>query len=152
MIDIASKSNNYHYNKRLKKYADENRKTMTKSAACMWKYVLSGRKMLGYQFRRERPILDYIVDFVCLELLLIIEVDGITHECEDQQRLDRIRDERLGEIGMTVLRFSSLLVLKDSAAVAEIIADWIMENAIQPPSPKRLSTKKRERFDGDKWG
>jgi len=52
---------------------------MTKAAACMWKYLLSKRQMRGCQFRRERPILNYIADFVCLELLLVIEVDGITH-------------------------------------------------------------------------
>jgi len=64
---------------KLKEYADANKKTMTKAAACMWKYLLSKRQMRGYQFRRERPILNYIADFVYLELLLAIEVDGITH-------------------------------------------------------------------------
>ena len=53
---------------------------MTKSEACLRKYVLGRRQMMGYQFRRQRPVLEYIVDFMCMDLLLIVEVDGITHD------------------------------------------------------------------------
>jgi len=84
--------------------------------------------MLGYQFRRERPILNYIVDFVCLELMLVIEVDGISHETEEAKEKDRIRDAKLQEVVFTVLRFSSLLVLRDRSIASEIIATWIEEN------------------------
>lgn len=107
MKEQASKRNNFHYNKTLKVLANANRKNMPKSAACMWKYVLKNRVMKGYQFRRERPILNYIADFVCLDLLLIIEVDGFTHENEIQHKKDSRRDKILKEIGFTTLRFSS---------------------------------------------
>jgi len=63
MKALASKSNNYHYNKSLRHLASVNRKNMTKSAACMWKYVLSRKQMRGYPFRRERPILNFIAHF-----------------------------------------------------------------------------------------
>ena len=85
--------------------------------------------MLGYQFRRERPILNYIVDFVCLDLMLVIEVDGISHETEEAYRKDRKRDQKLKEIGFSVLRFSSLIVIKDRPSVNEIIVEWIEENS-----------------------
>ncbi len=111
---------------------------MTKSAACMWKYVLSDKQMLGYQFRRERPILDYIVDFVCLELLLIIEVDGITHDTEEQLKKDTERDLKLKEIGFTVLRFDSSEVLHEKDLVNEEIEKWIEENAKVPPVGRRF--------------
>lgn len=52
------------YNKRLRVYAHENRNAMTKAEACLWKYALSKRQMLGSGFRRQRPIDSYIVDFV----------------------------------------------------------------------------------------
>jgi len=133
----ASKANNYHYKKSLNKFAKANRKAMTKSAACMWKYVLGQKTMLGYQFRRERPVLNYIVDFVCLELLLIVEVDGYTHETEDAVEKDKKRDDELSSVGFTVLRFSSWEVLNRIDSVSEIIVAWIEENAIVQAKGKR---------------
>ena len=56
---------------------------MTKAEACLWKYVLRAGKMKSFQFRRQRPVLNYIADFMCKELMLIIEVDGITDSWED---------------------------------------------------------------------
>jgi len=132
-MEKASKNNNYHYNKKLKEYADANKKTMTKAAACMWKYLLSKRQMRGYQFRRERPILNYIADFVCLELLLVIEVDGITHLNEDVEKRDAEKDKAFAEIGFTVLRFTNWEVLNRIEIVGEVIANWIEENAVVPP-------------------
>jgi len=67
--------------------------------------------MLGYQFRRERPILNFTVAFKCLELLLIIEVDGITLDSEIVIQRDENRDALPRTIGFTVLRFSSWEVL-----------------------------------------
>jgi very-short-patch-repair endonuclease len=106
-MEKASKSNNYHYNHKLKNLALANKRNMTKSAACMWKYVLGNKQMLGYQFRRERPILNFIADFVCLEILLIVEVDGFTHDDSKANKKDRERDKKLTDVGFTVLRFSS---------------------------------------------
>lgn len=59
----ADKQNLWHYNADLKSFARENRKEMTKAEACIWKYLLSRKQMMGYQFRRQRPILNYIADF-----------------------------------------------------------------------------------------
>lgn len=56
---------------------------MTKAEACLWKYVLSSGKLKGYKFKRQRPVLQYIADFMCPDLMLIIEVDGITHLDEE---------------------------------------------------------------------
>ena len=133
----ASKYNNYHYNKSLNSFANANRKTMTKSAACLWKYILGGRQMLGYKFRRERPVLNYIADFACLDLLLIIEVDGITHDSEEANIQDRRRDQELSEVGFTVLRFSSYEVINRIDDVSNMILEWINDNARVPPSPVR---------------
>ena len=116
---------------------------MTKSAVLMWKYLLSKRQMMGYQFRRERPIMDYIVDFVCLDLLLVIEVDGITHDDEEQEAKDRKRDKELNKVGFSVLRFSSWEVFNQMDDVAIMIGDWIKANAeIPPPNPRQRGNKR----------
>lgn len=131
-------SNFYNYNKKLQPYANKNRKSMTKSEACMWKYILSKRQMKGYQFRRQRPIEWYIADFVCLPLQLVVEVDGITHDSPEAQARDKKRDHDLSLLGFTTLRFSSWEVLNKITDVAIIIGDWIDANAtVPPPAPRQ---------------
>lgn len=132
----ASKSNLYGYNKKLKGLAKANRTTMTKAEACLWKYVLRARQMKGYQFRRQRPVFNYIADFMCKELKLIIEVDGITHHYPDTQLNDRIRQKELEKAGFTLLRFDDEDVLTAIDWVTSVIEDWIVASVIiPPPSP-----------------
>lgn len=138
----ASKENNYYYDTFLTKYAHENRKTLTKSAVYMWKYILSKKQMRGYKFRRERPILNYIADFACLELLLVIEVDGITHHNDEAKERDERKDRKLAEIGFTVLRFDGFKVLNNLKEVRKEIENWIDQNAEVPPFESWLKKKK----------
>jgi len=104
-------NDNFYYNPKLKTRARTLRNHSTKSEIYLWKYVLSKKKMLGYTFLRQRPVLHYIADFMCKELKLIIEVDGITHLDEQQQEYDRIRQDNLEKVGFSILRFSSWEVL-----------------------------------------
>ena len=126
-MEKASRRNNYHYNKKLRNFARSNRFGMTKAAAALWKYVLRAGKMEGYTFRRERPILWYIADFACLDLLLVIEVDGATHDTEDQQARDRRKDQALEAIGFKVLRFTNGEVLSTIDTVADMIRETVKE-------------------------
>lgn len=123
----ASKSNNYHYNKKLQPFANRLRKNMTKAEACLWKYVLRAGQLQGYKFRRQRPVLNYIADFMCPELMLIIEVDGITHLDEEVAEKDEIRQKALEEIGFTVLRFNDDEVLKDIRNVERVLDAYAEE-------------------------
>ena len=100
---------------------------MTKAEACLWKYVLKAGKMKGYKFRRQRPVLQYIADFMCKELLLIIEVDGIYHEFAEIAARDKVRQLRLEQVGFTVLRFTNDEVLTDIEGVYNSISHWIAE-------------------------
>ena len=59
---------NSDYNKHFQPYANRWRKSMTKGEASAWKYILSKRQMIGYQFRSQRPVSNYIADFMYLEL------------------------------------------------------------------------------------
>ncbi|MBK7344170.1 MAG: DUF559 domain-containing protein [Saprospiraceae bacterium] len=117
----ASPQNFFHYNSRLRNFAHSNRGHMTKGEACLWKYVLRGRMMKGYQFRRQRPVLNYIADFMCKELLLIIEVDGFTHQFEEVLDKDLVREQALQKAGFRILRFSDQEVLTELRQVVRTL-------------------------------
>jgi len=95
---------------------------MTKAEASLWKYILSKRQVYGQQFRRQRPIDNYIVDFVCLPLNLIIEVDGITHTYEEVTENDKIRQLKLESLGFKIIRFTDEEVLTSISSVYRNIA------------------------------
>jgi very-short-patch-repair endonuclease len=122
---MVSKHDNYYYNKNLQPYANRLRKEMTKAEACLWKYILRAGQLKGFPFRRQRPVLNYIADFLCKELKLIIEVDGITHQWEEAIKKDEIRQKALESAGFTVLRFSDEEVLNNIQAVFNFLEDWI---------------------------
>ena len=122
---MTDESSNHHYNKDLQPYANRLRKEMTKAEACLWKYVLRAGKMKGFQFRRQRPVLNYIADFMCKELMLVIEVDGITHHLEEVIKNDEKRQKALQIAGFTVIRFTDDEVLNNINAVYNYLEDWI---------------------------
>ncbi|MBM4054148.1 MAG: endonuclease domain-containing protein [Planctomycetes bacterium] len=112
------------YNKKLKALSREHRKKGTLSEVLLWN-VLKGRKIKGYQFMRQKPLGDYIVDFFCSKLKLVIEIDGISHN--DKGESDRIRQKKLESLGLSVLRFYEWDVKKDIRAVVQSIENWIAE-------------------------
>lgn len=137
MMNSLNSSMNTHennqYNPRLQLNAKDLRYRMTKAEACLWKYVLKGRALKGYQFRRQRPIDQYIVDFVCLPLKLIIEVDGITHTYGEVANNDEIRQAKLESLGLKIIRFEDDEVLTQINRVRESIQEAIEE--IEQKSP-----------------
>ena len=116
---------NNNYNKNLQPYANRLRKEMTQAESCLWKYVLRAGKMKGFQFRRQRPVLNYVADFMCIELMLVIEVDGITHQFEEVIKNDKIRQVALETAGFAVLRFTDEEVLNNIQAVHSYLENWI---------------------------
>lgn len=113
--------NQNHYNRHLQNFAKENKESMTKAEACLWKYALSKKQMLEFAFRRQRPLLNYIVDFICLRLKLVIAVDGYSHELQKNEVKDRIRQNAFEAVGFTVLRFKDEEVLKRMSQVRTAI-------------------------------
>jgi very-short-patch-repair endonuclease len=67
---------------------------------------LRNKQMMGYDFDRQKPVDNYILDFFCHELMLGIELDGITHDFEDVVARDIMKEKRLNELGITILRFT----------------------------------------------
>jgi very-short-patch-repair endonuclease len=130
-MEQADKQNFWAYNKTLQPFANNLRKRMTKAEACLWKYVLRANKMKGYGFRRQRPIMNYIADFMCKELMLVIEVDGFTHWNDETKKKDEEKDKILQLAGFTILRFTDEEVLNNLLQVEEKIKKWIEEKEKQ---------------------
>lgn len=120
----ATKDNRNLYNKKLKPFANQNRKQMTKAEACLWKYILRS-KQTGFTFNRQRPVLNYIADFMCKPLKLIIEVDGYTHLLEEVIINDKIRQAKLENAGFIIIRFKDEEVLKEIDSVKNKIIQMI---------------------------
>jgi very-short-patch-repair endonuclease len=99
----------YYRNTDLKPLSRELRTYGTKGEAVLWKKVLKAKLMNGYQFNRQFIIENYIVDFICRTLNLIIEIDGSSHLTKGSA--DYERQLKLEELGFTVLRFSEFEVL-----------------------------------------
>jgi very-short-patch-repair endonuclease len=96
--------NHLQYNRNLKPLARELRKHGTKGEALLWKKVLRARGMEGYQFNRQLPIGDYIVDFISRKLNLIIEIDGSSHIVKGLE--DYNRQQFLEKQGYVIMRFT----------------------------------------------
>ncbi len=138
---------NLYYNKKLKEFARRLRKQATNAEVKLWDEVLRGRQMYGYTFLRQRPVLFFIADFMCKELMLIIEVDGYTLEWEEQWILDQSRQNKLEELGFTVIRFTDEEVLQDIRNAERVIESWIEDHPPVPLQrgnalPNRVSARK----------
>lgn len=103
----------------LKAFARENRKNQTDAEALLWEHLRNGQ--LGCKFLRQHIIGDYIVDFVCGENGLIIEVDGAYHSEQAQEKSDEQRTIWLTSNGFHVIRFTNEEVLFDTDRVIEEI-------------------------------
>ncbi len=100
---------------------------MTLSEVLLWQ-ELQGVKMLGYDFDRQKPIDNYIVDFYCKALKLAIEVDGKFHNHDKMPEKDETRQKRLENLGIRFLRYSEIEIQKNIKYVLNDIHDWILEN------------------------
>lgn len=85
-------------------YARSLRKRMTKAETILWS-VLRGRRFDGYKFRRQVPIDWFIVDFLCSQQQLIIEIDGSIHDM--QKGYDNDREQEIRKRGYRILRFTN---------------------------------------------
>jgi very-short-patch-repair endonuclease len=108
------------YDKKLKEYSRKLRKNMTDAERLLW-FKMRGNQLKGYQFYRQKPIGDYIVDFYCPKAELVIEIDGSQHYSSEGKQKDEIRDNYIKQVGLRVLRFSDIEVFKNLDEVIEVI-------------------------------
>ncbi|MDP3298220.1 MAG: endonuclease domain-containing protein [Thermodesulfovibrionia bacterium] len=125
------------YDPKLKSLAIELRNNSTLSEVLLWQY-LSKKQILGYDFDRQKPIDNYIVDFFCNELMLAIEIDGISHENKNEE--DDIRQTRLESLGIRFLRFYDSDVKGNMQGVVTTIEEWIRVNE-PTPNPSQEGNK-----------
>jgi very-short-patch-repair endonuclease len=90
--------------------AREQRANNVNAEAMVWRMVRD-RRCGGAKFRRQVALGGYILDFVCFEHKLAIEIDGPSHECEEQRAKDAARDAWIASAGLRVLRLSKELVI-----------------------------------------
>ena len=106
------------------------RSAQTPAEERLW-YFLRAHRFLGLKFKRQKPLGPYIVDFICMERGLVIELDGSQHG--DQVTYDRERDAWLAGEGFTVLRFWNHDVMNQIESVLERIMQTV--EAPSPPAP-----------------
>lgn len=114
-----------HYNPRLKELARQLRRNSTLAEVLLW-IELKGKQMMGYDFHRQKPYDEYILDFFCPRLMLAVEIDGDSHVFKEER--DAERQRRLEGLGVRFLRFDDLDVKSRMEDVLMTIRKWIEEH------------------------
>ncbi|HCX27794.1 MAG TPA: hypothetical protein DHI91_01495 [Candidatus Portnoybacteria bacterium] len=114
------------YNKNLKILSRQLRTSSTDAEKLLWSKIRK-KQIKGYQFFRQKPIGNFIVDFYCKEAGLVIEIDGGQHYENENIKNDKIREDFLKKQGLKIMRFTNLDILKNIESVVGKIYDEIDE-------------------------
>jgi very-short-patch-repair endonuclease len=95
---------------------------MSKAEVVLWK-KLSRKQLLGFKFRRQYGVDQYVIDFYCPKLKLAIEVDGESHFVQGAEDYDRRRQEHIESLGITFLRFTNTDIYENLNGVLQSIAE-----------------------------
>ena len=117
---------------RMQRYARELRCSSTDAERRLW-YFLRRRNLLGHRFRRQVPVGPYVVDFLCIDARLVVELDGGQHA--EQKFYDAARSDYLVALDLRVLRFWNNEVLQSTSSVLEVIAAELKRRSPQEPPP-----------------
>jgi very-short-patch-repair endonuclease len=109
---------------------------MTDAERLLWRH-LRNRELGGWKFRRQYPVGSFIVDFICVEKNLVIEVDGGPHAENEEQ--DIHRSAYLNRMGYRVFRFWNNQVMQETEGVLEAILAILANNDQNSPSPQPSS-------------
>ncbi|MFD2514350.1 endonuclease domain-containing protein [Pontibacter locisalis] len=112
------------YREDLRAKARELRKNSTLAEILLWQEIKE-RNLLGFQFHRQVPMLDFIVDFYSHELQLAIEIDGDSHN--QSHGYDVERQAKLEQYGVQFIRFDDLEIKKDMPNVLRALEHWVLE-------------------------
>lgn len=122
------------YDSNLKALSRDLRTRSTLTEVLLWNQ-LKQRRMLGYQFMRQKPIGHYVVDFYCSRLGLAIEIDGDSHRQKYERDIKRQSD--LEGLGVCFLRFHDHDVKRDISNVLRVIQNWIEQREKSCPDSRR---------------
>ncbi|MHB1291125.1 MAG: endonuclease domain-containing protein, partial [Sulfuricella sp.] len=113
---MKGQTNNFVLENRLQRTLRHN---MTDAEQALWKR-LRGCQVKGRKFRRQHPFGNFILDFVCLEAKLVVEIDGGQHNGSAQ---DMVRDQMLESAGFRIMRFWNNQVLNEIES--RVVAIWL---------------------------
>ena len=115
-------------------FAKQLRKRSTDAENLLWRH-LQRKQIEGFKFRRQQPIGNYIVDFVCLTKKIVIEIDGGQHAVYKEN--DRIRDAWLRTNGFSFLRFWNTELFENLEGVLETIRNELLTPSLSPSHQER---------------
>jgi chorismate synthase len=138
---ITDKTGSYQI---LKDFAKANRKSPTQAEEVLWQAVRN-RNIDGYKFRRQHPVSGFIPDFICLDAMLVIEIDGEYHNSEEQKKYDVSRTDWLKEHQYSMLRFTNEEVMNDIESVVKKISESLLERVKQVKQSGAVSPSPLER-------
>jgi very-short-patch-repair endonuclease len=121
------------YNAKLKPNSRTLRTNMTDAEQLLW-FRIRRKQIQGVQFYRQKPLLNFVVDFYCSTAKLVIELDGSQHIKQAHQSKGNVRDAALAALGLQILRFDNRQVLLETDAVMEII-DRVVKERLTPNPP-----------------
>jgi very-short-patch-repair endonuclease len=124
------------YNPKLKELARDLRNNSTLGEVILWK-KLKGKQLYGYDFHRQKPLLEYIVDFYCAELNLVIEIDGKYHEQENFYSKDVLRQKNMEQYDLHFLRFTEKEIRTQLLNVLGAIELYVEEYKKHTPNPSQ---------------
>ena len=119
-----------YYNPKLKQLARNLRNNSTLSEVLFWN-MIKGKSILGYQFLRQKPIGNFIVDFYCNELKLAIEIDGDSHGFERTIQNDKNKEDYLFKLGIDLIRYDDIEVKSNIQNVISHLFDWMEKREIE---------------------
>jgi very-short-patch-repair endonuclease len=117
------KNKTIKYNPKLKETARQLLKNSTLSEILLWQKIKG--KTLGYEFHRQVPIDEFIVDFYCHELKLVIEIDGYTHNYKFEY--DSFRQKQLENFGLKIIRFDDIEIKESMNDVLRALENIVVE-------------------------
>jgi len=142
---IEKNMNKSNYNKKLKSFARKLRNDSTPGEIKLWSKVLRAKQFYGLQFNRQYAINNFIVDFICRKLKLIIEIDGGSHQHKMEQ--DAARDNTLHKLGYIVIRVYETEVLNDINNVIRTIEAYLSKEILTSSIPIKTKSGKIIRSD-----
>jgi very-short-patch-repair endonuclease len=113
------------FNKDLIQFSFKNSREMSLNEQKLWFNILKGRQLLGYKFIKQKIFNNYIVDFYCSELLLVVELDGMSHDRTFDN--DKVRDAYFERIGVKVIRIMNSDVQKNLDGVRIFLEESVKE-------------------------
>ena len=123
-----------YYNQKLKERARKLRNNMTYAEKCMC-VMLKGKQLEGYDFHRQKPIGNFIADFYCHDLQLVIEVDGISHNDETIRKKDVFKEMYFESIGLSVIRFTDDEVIGNAGLIEVKLKSFVKSRTTHPLTP-----------------